>query len=427
MKYLPTLAAVCLLIGPSVGIAQQISPNPNLVGNTITVDTPTYYNWGDNTDHFANAGSINITSNGQLENRADLTNWAILTNGPTGVISIEGKFLNKRFGGSLANLNNEGVVNVQGLIDNSGWIINYIGATLTNETDGWINNDGHLNNDGSLISNSGLVNKGTLINEGHGTLKNNSGLTNTGTLTNYGVAVNNDTVDIYEGTLTNYSTFFNHNDMTNYGTLANDVYFEASGALINNGTLTNQPGGTLTNNGTIDTTNGTFTNNGTLNGDGKIIGNHSDYGVTSPGNSAGVMTIEGDYFKVDGSKEIELGGLFDGGGDNALAEFDRIDVTGNVELAGLLNVSLIDGFEKRINRGQVFEFLRVGGTLSGQYEGLGEGALVGNFGGQDLFITYGGMGDGGGVALYTNAVPEPTTVLIWSMLAGLGVTVRRRR
>ncbi|MCP4508033.1 MAG: PEP-CTERM sorting domain-containing protein [Fuerstiella sp.] len=63
----------------------------------------------------------------------------------------------------------------------------------------------------------------------------------------------------------------------------------------------------------------------------------------------------------------------------------------------------------------------------GQYDELGEGALVGNFGGQDLFITYGGMGDGGGVALYTNAVPEPTTVLIWSMLAGLGMTVRRRR
>ena len=46
---------------------------------------------------------------------------------------------------------------------------------------------------------------------------------------------------------------------------------------------------------------------------------------------------------------------------------------------------------------------------------------------QDLFITYGGMGDGGGVALFTNAVPKPTTVLIWSILAGLGMTVRRRR
>ncbi len=80
-----------------------------------------------------------------------------------------------------------------------------------------------------------------------------------------------------------------------------------------------------------------------------------------------------------------------------------------------------------MSRGQVFEFLRVGGTLSGQYDELGEGDLVGNFGGQDLFITYGGMGDGGGVALFTNVVPEPTTVLIWLILAGLGMTVRRRR
>ena len=243
--------------------------------------------------------------------------------------------------------------------------------------------------------------------------------------------------------------------MTNgYGTTLknNGTLNNKSGSTLTNhygATLTNNDGGTLTNNGTLNNydailnneSGGTLTNNGTIDqpikvqslpttahfGSGHIKGSYTDHGITKPGNSAGVMTIDGDYFKVAGSKEIELGGLFDGGGDNALAEFDRIDVTGNVELAGLLNVSLIDGFEKRINRGQVFEFLRVGGTLSGQYEGLGEGALVGNFGGQDLFITYGGMGDGGGVALYTNAVPEPTTVLIWSMLAGLGVTVRRRR
>ena len=44
----------------------------------------------------------------------------------------------------------------------------------------------------------------------------------------------------------------------------------------------------------------------------------------------------------------------------------------------------------------------------------------------DLTITY-SDGDGGGVALITNAVPKPTTVLIWSILAGLGMTVRRRR
>ena len=55
-----------------------------------------------------------------------------------------------------------------------------------------------------------------------------------------------------------------------------------------------------------------------------------------------------------------------------------------------------------------------------------KGALAGNDAGQDLFITY-RVGGGNDVVLFTNAVPEPTTVLIWSMLAGLGTTVRRRR
>ncbi len=136
-----------------------------------------------------------------------------------------------------------------------------------------------------------------------------------------------------------------------------------------------------------------------------------------------MLTIDGDYFKVDGGKEIQLGGLFDGDGDNALAEFDRIDVTGNLELTGTLDVKLIDDFE--LQPGHVFNFLRVGGVLSGQYDGLSEGELVGNFGGQDLFITYGG-GDGNDVALFT-AVPEPTTtVLIGSLFVSLGITARRR-
>jgi hypothetical protein len=34
-----------------------------------------------------------------------------------------------------------------------------------------------------------------------------------------------------------------------------------------------------------------------------------------------------------------------------------------------------------------FAISRVGGTLSGQHDDLDEGDLVGNYGGQDLFIT----------------------------------------
>ena len=459
MKYLFALALVCLLIVPSVCVSQQISPNPNPVGNTITVDTPDRYNGVT----FDNNGEIDITSVGNLTNNDGgslINDDGSLING--GTLTNDGTLANYA-GGTLANfgalvnsgglLTNSGTLTNNGSLSNDGMLKIYEGGTLTNNdtvsNNGTLTNDrgGSLNNneggtltnnDGSLINGGTLTNDGTLANYAGGALANfgalvNSGglLTNSGTLNNYGEMISSGRVMTNNGTLNNYDggtldiayILKNDDTLTNVGTLS--IY--DSGVLTNDGTLTNDAGGILVNDGTIFTLTGVFKNAGTLNGTGWIVGDVTDAGMMAPGDGAGVMTIDGDYFKVDGSKEIELGGLFDGGGDHAITEFDWIDVTGNVELAGLLNVSLIDGFEKRINRGQVFEFLRVGGTLSGQYEGLGEGALVGNFGGQDLFITYGGMGDGGGVALFTNAVPEPTTVLIWSMLAGLGMTVRRRR
>ena len=83
---------------------------------------------------------------------------------------------------------------------------------------------------------------------------------------------------------------------------------------------------------------------------------------------------------------------------------------------------LIDDFE--LAEGMSFNFLRVGGTLTGQYDGLGEGALVDNFGGQDLYVTYFG-GDGNDIALFTpDVVPEPATLLL--ALLGLSLLPRRR-
>jgi len=95
-------------------------------------------------------------------------------------------------------------------------------------------------------------------------------------------------------------------------------------------------------------------------------------------------------------------------------------VTGNVELAGTLDVLLIDDFE--FEEGMSFNFLRVGGTLIGEYDGLSEGDLVGNFGGEDLYITY-TAGSGNDVALYT--VPEPVTLLL-ALLALTAVPLRVR-
>ncbi len=71
-----------------------------------------------------------------------------------------------------------------------------------------------------------------------------------------------------------------------------------------------------------------------------------------------------------------------------------------------------------------FKILHVGGTQTGEYDGLPDGGLVGTFSGTNLFITYAG-GDGNDVTLYSPAVPEPAAILL--ALLGLALLPRRRR
>ena len=61
-----------------------------------------------------------------------------------------------------------------------------------------------------------------------------------------------------------------------------------------------------------------------------------------------------------------------------------------MQLAGDLDVSLIDGFE--LSAGDSFVITKVDGDLSGQYDGLNEGDSVGRFKSEngdtlDLFVT----------------------------------------
>lgn len=126
--------------------------------------------------------------------------------------------------------------------------------------------------------------------------------------------------------------------------------------------------------------------------DGVLV---QDGGRLLIGGSPGTMTVTENYTFNAGMLEIELGGVTQG------AQYDFLDVTGDVNLAGgSLDVSVLGPFT--LAAGQVFDVLNVSGTLSGEFAGLGQGALVGNFGGTDLFITY-HAGDGNDVALVTTA------------------------
>ncbi len=96
---------------------------------------------------------------------------------------------------------------------------------------------------------------------------------------------------------------------------------------------------------------------------------------------------------------------------------------GEARLGGQLEVIIPDGFQ--LEEGQVFGLIDVGAVVIGTFEDLPEGALVTNFGGQelDLFISYVG-GDGNDVVLYT--VPEPSGVLLIGGMLGMGIVKRRK-
>ena len=158
-------------------------------------------------------------------------------------------------------------------------------------------------------------------------------------------------------------------------------------------------------------------------GDQTGAGNFTGTGVVEyagdlrPGNSPASISYEGDVlFNSSVNSFFELGGL-------AAGEFDQLLIDGNFELAGDLSVSLINGFELTDN--DLFLIADIGGNLTGQFSGLGEGSLIGNFGGMNLFITY-SSGNGNDIALFASAVPEPSAGLAMiCFVACLGL--RRRR
>ncbi|RMF82352.1 MAG: hypothetical protein D6744_06125 [Planctomycetota bacterium] len=108
---------------------------------------------------------------------------------------------------------------------------------------------------------------------------------------------------------------------------------------------------------------------GTLSGSGTITTPQlvNAGGSVEPGNSAGVLTVAGDYVQQAGGElRIELGGPQPG------SQHDQLVVQGDAALAGALRVLPIDGFVPQL--GQSFVILTAGG-LSGTFaEVTGPGA-----------------------------------------------------
>lgn len=181
------------------------------------------------------------------------------------------------------------------------------------------------------------------------------------------------------------NTFFNNGSQTSVMNVVDDLRLMGDSTISptaqfsGNGSLLIASGGTMT----IQ--------------DGANVGlriSNTGAGELKIGASPGAVTIAGYLQNAASALDIELGGLLPGD------EFDQLTITGDATLGGFLEVSVIGGFT--LSPGRSFEILDVGGTRTGQFAGLLEGALVGNFG-EDLFITYNG-GDGNDVILFTGGL-----------------------
>jgi len=140
-----------------------------------------------------------------------------------------------------------------------------------------------------------------------------------------------------------------------------------------------------------------------------------DGGTLAPGASTGITGIAGDYDFNAGFLEIEIAG--DGGIPGV--DFDFVNVLGNADLDGTLQALLLGPYQPV--QGTTFDVLTAGDiTLGGTF------ALDSTLtGGQWLYnVIPGGNGE---ILQLTAIVPEPSTLLIWSLLVGLGMGACRRR
>tara|TARA_R110002049_G_scaffold50370_3_gene143006 strand:+ start:3222 stop:21794 length:18573 start_codon:yes stop_codon:yes gene_type:complete len=176
-------------------------------------------------------------------------------------------------------------------------------------------------------------------------------------------------------TATTFDVDFGNRVVTSAGDLAinaptGEITQLAGGDVSAIGTIAFGQAGDLIVNGTIQS-DYTVVTGTTLRGSGTIQNVIApDLTTVAPGNSPGILNT-GDFHLMSGATlEIELGGTSAG---NTATDHDQVNVTGTVTLAGVLDVSLFDGFTP--SPGDTFTIVNNDGAdaIIGTFDGLAEG------------------------------------------------------
>ncbi|MCC7122649.1 MAG: filamentous hemagglutinin N-terminal domain-containing protein [Gammaproteobacteria bacterium] len=298
------------------------------------------------------SGSINIVGNGAGTTIAAGSTLTLSSGsfGGAGKLANLGTF-NLAAGNVSARVVNQGNMNVaSGVATFDGASFDQNGGTLS------IAGGATLNKNGGAFDWTGgtLAGAGTLTMAGGASF----GLVGNGARVLNGLTLNVAGLTVPGGSLTVQAGTINAGGVTTVapGALL-DVTggtFNAAGATVNvDGTL--HAGGGAISAGTMNVNTG-----GMLSGTGTITGNVVNAGTVAPGNSPGILTVDGNYTQgAGGTLAIEIGGLLPG------ADYDRLAVTGTASLNGTLGVSLTGGFTPGAS--DVFRVLTAAAGVNGNF------------------------------------------------------------
>jgi autotransporter-associated beta strand protein len=171
--------------------------------------------------------------------------------------------------------------------------------------------------------------------------------------------------------------------LANSGTLNSDVVVEQQGTFRVNGLV----------HGTVKVESG-----GSMNGNGTIASNVINFGTIAPGNSPGVLSVNGNYAE-NGMLNIEIDGR---AGAGVTGGHDQLKVSGTVAInqgsSLLLTRSAVNGFEPA--QGDRFLIINAAGGISGHFSAIDQSDFA-----TKLFFDYGtgyvhGTGVGSGESLH---------------------------
>ena len=182
--------------------------------------------------------------------------------------------------------------------------------------------------------------------------------------------------------------------------------------------------GKLVINGSISTSTTTVNSAGTLAGSGTVGAvTVKNGGFIAPGNSPGTLNTGNITLEAGSSLGIEIDGATVG------TQYDRLNVTGSVSLAGLLSMTMGGSYAPA--NGTLFFILANDGTdaITGTFSNASVNGGTYTLGGQEFQISYAGntatSSFTGGNDVVLQAVPEPASLLLGAV--AILTLLRRRR